>query len=294
MPAILYFILSCFLFACLSATGKYMSSDMHPATIVFYRNVLELIICLPVIFFHFNEIKRLRFSKILWSRGFISQSASTCWFVGISKVSLPSAMAFSFSTPLFTTILAIIFLKESISYRRTLALMVGFLGVLIILQPWNSVGDLASYSWIFATVLLWAVATIVIKKLSDSISPMVIIFYMSLMMTFFSIPVAVIYWQIPNIEDLPLLILLAVNTLAWQWCLIKAYNKSQVTVLQPFEFSKLIFACLIGYTIFDEVLNISGWLGVVLIIVSSSYVTWREHDLKKKSSAPPLTSKKVF
>ncbi|MDA0781775.1 MAG: DMT family transporter [Rickettsiales bacterium] len=288
MPAILYFIASCFLFACLSAMGKHMSSTLNPAMVVFLRNAVELIICIPVLFYHFKEIKRLRFSKILWTRGFISQTASTCWFVAISKVSLPSAMAFSFSTPLFTTVAAVIFLKEAISYRRTLALVIGFVGVLIILQPWRSIVDLAPYSWVFATVILWAVANIVIKKLSDSISPMVIIFYMSLVMTIFSIPAALIYLQIPAISDIPLVILLAVNTLVWQWCLIKAYNKSPISVLQPFEFSKLIFTCLIAYFMFGEVLSISGWFGVILIIISSSYVTWREHKLKKKSLKLPL------
>jgi drug/metabolite transporter (DMT)-like permease len=269
-----------------------MSAQMHPAMIVFLRNVVELIICIPVLFFHSKEIKEKFFSKMLWLRGLMSQLASTCWFIGVSKVSLPSAMAFSFSTPLFTTITAIIFLKESISYRRSAALIIGFIGVLVILKPFSGEGvaNIAPYGWVFSTVLLWAFANILIKKLSDSLASFVIIFYMSLIMTIFSIPLAFFYWKTPTLSQLPLILLAAISTLLWQWCLIKAFNKSQVTILQPFEFSKLIFACLIGYFLFDEVLDIYSWLGVLLVIASSSYVTWREHKIKQGlNTSKPLT-----
>jgi len=288
MLAIIYFIASCFFFACLSATGKYMSLEMHPAMIVFFRNVIELLIVIPIVYIHKKDIKKHFTSKMLWSRGFMSQFASTCWFIGISKVSLPTAMAFSFSTPLFTTITAMLFLKETISYRRATALIVGFMGVLLILKPDGEIFDIAPYGWIFGTVLIWALTNIVIKKLSDSVRPFVIIFYMALTMTIFSLPLALFYWQLPKLEQLPLLFVAAITTLLWQWCIIKAFNKSQITVLQPFEFSKLIFACIIGYVLFDEVLSISGWFGVTLIIVSSTYVTWREHKIKKKSLNTPL------
>lgn len=284
MQSILLYILSCCFFACMSACGKYLSAELHPTVIAFLRGVTGLIICMPILFFYFPEIKKQFFSKIIWTRGLITQIATTCWLMGLAKVSLPSAMAVSFSAPLFTTIAAVLLLNEKISYRRGIALIVGFIGVLIILQPTSgNIKSFAPYSWIIATVICWALVNIVIKKLAMSINPAVILFYLSAATAVFAVPLGVLNWQTPSLESLPFIFLIALFQLLQQLCLIIAFAKSSVGKLQPFEFSKLIFATLIGYFIFDETMPASGWIGVFLIICSSLYVMWREEKLKKNS-----------
>jgi drug/metabolite transporter (DMT)-like permease len=283
MQPIILFVISCFFFACMTACGKFLSADMHPTTVILLRNAMSFIICLPILLFNLPEIKKERSSKTLWTRALLSQVATSCWFMGISKVSLPSAMAVSFSSPLFTTIAAVLLLNEKISYRRGTALIIGFIGVLIILQPSTDVKSLAPYSWIVATVICWALVNIVIKKLSMSVTPAVILFYMTGLMTIFAIPLGLMNWQPVSINQLPFILLISVSYLLWQLLLIKSFAQSSLSKLQPFEFSKLIFASLIGYLVFNETMPKSGWIGVVLIIVSSCYVSWREAKLKKNN-----------
>lgn len=289
MQPIILFVISCFFFACMTACGKFLSADMHPTLVVLLRNTTAFVMCLPILLFHLPEIKKQRFSKTLWTRGLLSQVATTCWFMGISKVSLPSAMAVSFSSPLFTTIAAVLLLNEKISYRRGAALIVGFIGVLIILQPSTDVRSFAPYSWIVATVICWALVNIVIKKLSMSITPAVILFYMTGLMTIFAIPLGVMNWQTPSLTQLPFIFLISASYLLWQLLLVQSFAKSSLSKLQPFEFSKLIFASLIGYLVFNETMPKSGWVGVVLIIFSSCYVSWREGRLKKNSDKAIVT-----
>ncbi len=281
MPAILSMILACFFFASMSAVAKMLVEELNGPAVVLFRNAACFLLWWPVWFWHKREIREHLWSKPIWLRVLFSQSANTMWFMALGVVALPMAMAISFSTPLFTTLCAILFLAERVSYRRWTAIILGFVGVLFILLPGNQATLDANYLWVFGAVLSWALAHTVMKKLSMSVSPTVIIFFITGQMTLFSIPLGAFYWVTPTPEQIMWVLLCAVFTIIWQWFLLKAFMQADLSMLQPFEYSKLIFASVIGYVVFEETLSLSGWIGAAIVAASGTYIAWRERKMNK-------------
>lgn len=259
----------------MSALSKALSSELHPTALVLLRNAGALILTLPALIKHRPEIGNLVFSKLIWQRALLSQIAVTCWFMGLSLVDLSPAMAMSFLTPLFTTFAAVVFLGEIIDKRVWVGLFIGFFGVLIILNPFQAAVSLTGYAWVFGAVLCWSLAHVVIKKLSTSVTPLVILFFMMSMMTLFSLPLGILNWKTPLSGQYLQIALLALSAFFWQWYLVKAMMHNQLSALQPFDFSKLIFASVIGYFVFNELLSFQLFAGSFLILVSAFYIAWQ-------------------
>lgn len=267
----------------MTAIGKFLVAELNGYMVALLRSVATFLLCASCIFWNFAEIKRVFFSKTIWMRAVLSQSATTFWFVGLTYNALPFAISVSLSTPLFTTLAAIFLLKEKVNIRRWGSLIVGFSGVLLITVSQHSNGFDSDVLWIMGAVVSWALANIIVKKLADKIKPVVIIFFMMALMSVFSIPLAAINWIDPEAWMIPWLALMAVSTFLWQWFLITAFSKSEVNVLQPFEFSKLLFASILGWIFFGEYLSLTGWIGAIIIALSSFYIVWREKKIRTKT-----------
>lgn len=280
MRPILYMLISCLFYSIMTAIGKFLITDLNGYMIVLLRNSSTFLLCSFLVISKYKEAQSLIFSKKIWLRAILSQSATTFWFVGLTYNALPFATSVSLSTPLFTTLAAAFLLGEVVSFRRWISLFIGFFGVLLITLSNYKGGFDLNFLWIIGAVISWALANIVAKKLSESISPTVIIFFMMALMTLFSIPLAIINWITPLTYTIPWFIAMAISTFLWQWFLIHAFSQSEVAMLQPFELSKLLFASLIGWLVFNETLSIMGWVGALVIAISTCYITWKE---RKKS-----------
>ncbi len=268
--------------AALMASGvKYLSNDLNPFTISFFRCFVGLIIIFPFVAHNKFQALKSKNIKLQFFRSFINVLSMITWFSAIGIMHLEKATALGFTTPLFTTILAVIILREVIRMHRITALLIGFLGVLIIIRPGYLPLDFATLLMLTAS-LSFSFVLIMVKKLSDVDSSLTIIFYHLLFMTPLTFIITIFFWEGINFSQLLIFILLASAGLISHWCLAQAFKLSDTTFVMPLQFTKLIWASIIGFYIFSELPDIWTWFGGIIIFVSVIYITYREAFIKQK------------
>jgi len=280
--AIFWSILSSFFVALMLCILRYLSADYNSVFLVFWRNFFALIIVLPfLIKGGLNSFKTTRL-RLFWLRAIIGVIAMIIWFEAISMTSLPKATALSFTSPIFTIIVAVFLLKEKLTLLRLLSVIIGFIGVLIIIRPGFASFGLGSYMVLFST-LLWSFAAIIIKKLSETESPLLIVFYMNLMMLILVAPFLFIYWQDIKISDLKWLFLLGLTSNMSHYALAKALSLADISVIMPFDFIRLIFVSIFSYILFNDVTTIYDIIGSLVILTIVFYTAFNESKSVKKN-----------
>ena len=264
----------------MGAGVKLLSNDLHPIIICFYRCLMGLILITP--FIALNNFKAIKSTntKLQLIRAIINIISMICWFSAIGMMHFEKATALGFTTPLFTTILAVIVLGEVIRFHRTAALILGFIGIIIIIRP-------GYLPFEFGTLLMLAASfsfsfvLIFVKKLSATDSSLTIIFYHLLYMTPVFFILSLFFWETINLNQLIIFLFMGASGLLSHWCLAQAFKLSDTTFVMPLQFTKLIWASLIGFFIFYEQPDIWTWFGGIIIFISVVYITYREAFKKK-------------
>lgn len=275
-------------FACMNTGIRALSADLPSPQMAFLRNISSLGIVLTLMLWlgrHKPGIfKTSRFRGHFW-RAALGLCAMETWFYAISIMPISTATALSFTTPIFVTLFAIIFFGEKAGWRRWLAIMMGFFGVLLVLKP--GVDHMqVSAGYVLASSALMALASVVVKSLTRTESPELIVFYMALIMTPLSLPFALMVWKPVPPEAWWLVGVIAVSSTLAQLLLTRAYLHADMVVLMPFDFTRLIFVAILGYEFFGEVLDGMSWLGAAIITASSVYIAWRESRKHRNPTTP--------
>ncbi len=275
--------------AAVMVTGvKFLSGSLHPFVIAFFRCLFGLIIVFPfIVKDNFNNLKTNNL-KIHILRSIINCIAMLTWFTAIGLMSLEKATALGFTSPLFATILAIILLKEKIKIHRTIALIFGFIGIIVIIRPGYIETGLGTYLMIVASIS-WAFVLIIIKQLSKNDSSLTIIFYMLAIMTPMTFCMSLSVWETPSLKDLYIFTAMGIGGLIAHLCLVKSLKIADTTLVVPFQYLKLIWASIIGYTIFFEKPDFWTWTGGTIIFFAVVYITYREDIYKKKPEEKIIT-----
>ena len=270
----------------MGAGVKLLSNDLHPIIICFYRCLMGLIIITP--FVARNNFKALQTDNMRLQifRALINIISMICWFSAIGMMHFEIATALGFTTPLFTTVLAVLILGEVIRFHRTAALLLGFVGILIIIRPGYMPFEFGTILMLIAS-FSFSFVLIFVKKLSATDSSLTIIFYHLLYMTPAFFILSIFYWENINLNQLIIFILMGASGLLSHWCLAQAFKMSDTTFVMPLQFTKLIWASLIGLFIFSEQPDIWTWVGGVIIFISVVYITYRE-AFKKKGTLKPI------
>ena len=269
----------------MGAGVKLLSNDLHPIIICFYRCLMGLIIITP--FVARNNFKALQTDNMRLQifRALINIISMICWFSAIGMMHFEKATALGFTTPLFTTVLAVLILGEVIRFHRTAALLLGFIGILIIIRPGYMPFEFGTILMLIAS-FSFSFVLIFVKKLSATDSSLTIIFYHLLYMTPAFFILSLFYWQSINFNQLVIFSLMGSSGLLSHWCLAQAFKMSDTTFVMPLQFTKLIWASLIGLFIFAEQPDIWTWVGGIIIFISVVYITYREAFRKKGTSKP--------
>ena len=269
----------------MGACVKLLSDDLHPVIICFYRCLMGLIIITPFIIKNNFQALQTDNMRLQILRALINIISMICWFTAIGMMHLEKATALGFTTPLFTTVLAVIVLGEVIRFHRTAALLLGFIGILIIIRPGYMPFEFGTILMLIAS-FSFSFVLIFVKKLSATDSSLTIIFYHLLYMTPAFFILSLFYWQSINFNQLVIFSLMGSSGLLSHWCLAQAFKMSDTTFVMPLQFTKLIWASLIGLFIFAEQPDIWTWAGGVIIFISVVYITYREAFRKKGTSKP--------
>ena len=279
--AISLIIISVFFGTLMLSFLKLAQEDVNVYTAGFLRFFFGLLIILPyIIKTNFIVFKTIHFKKHLF-RSILNLPAMLLYFSTLVMLPIEKVAAISFVVPLIVTILAVFFLGEKIYIYRTLALVVGFSGILIILRPGFIDISIGVYMALFSS-LLWSIVIIVTKKISKDESAITILSYQSIFMTIFCFFFVLFFWETPTIKTIIYLVLSALSGTVLHLALNHAYKLVDVSMTQPYSFLNLVFASIIGYFIFSETPDLYTWIGASVIFVGVFIISYREMKLDKE------------
>jgi len=206
------------------------------------------------------------------------------FFYALSITPIAEVTALGFAAPIFTTILAALFLGEVVRLRRWTAVIVGFIGTLIILRPgFNEIG--LGQLLVLNSTIFWAVALLLIKTIGRHDSSVTIITYMSLLQLPLSLIPALFVWSWPS-PDLWFW-LLAIGLLGGgaQWLMTESLRVADTSVVMPIDFCKLPWTALLAYLVFTQIPDAFVWIGGTVIF--GIYIAYREQQVKKDRAESP-------
>ena len=258
-------------------------SENYPVgQVLFFRGFCGMI---PIFFLiprerYFNFYKTDR-AFLHFKRCAFGLIAIVSIFIALRNLPLATVVSITFAAPIFTTIMSIFFLSEKVGLYRWMAVLVGFIGIIIISEPgFNSLNFYYIYPIIFCLGLSYV--AIAIRQLSETEPVWLIGLYFSfsiMILSFFTLPQG---WVLPSLKDLLLLSTLGIlGGLANLW-LTQSYKFSEVSLVTPLKYLALVFAIIFGYVFWNEIPTTKTLLGSALVIISSIIIFRREIYLKKQ------------
>jgi drug/metabolite transporter (DMT)-like permease len=269
----------------MNACVRVVTSEMgmHAFQAAFFRITIGLLLFLPVlIYYRFEPLRTKRLKMHAW-RGGLNAFCMLLYFYGLSVSPLAKVIAITFTAPLFATVMGVLILHEIIHARRIVALIIGFIGAFIILRPGIVEVDIGSVS-IFVSAALWGGTMIIIKILGRTESSLTTTAYATIFLTPFSLIAAIPFWQWPTAEFWPWLFVIGLLGTLGQMSLAQAFKEADITVVLPLDFTKLIWAAILGFLVFGEVPDVWVWIGGTIIFASTTYIAFRERKGEHKPS----------
>ena len=281
----LYMFMSVCAFSLMDLIVKW--SDSYPlGQVIFFRGFFGVVLYFLIM--PRDRIKNFYYTKrpgLHFLRCFFGLIALLAIFTALRNLPLATVVSISFAAPIFTTILSIFLLSEKVGFFRWLAVIVGFVGIIIITEPgFTSLNIYFIYPVIFCLGMSYVAITI--RQLSTSEPVWLISLYFSATITlasFFTIPYG---WIMPDIQDLILLMSIGILGGAANLWLSQSYKFSEVSLVTPLKYLALVFAIIFGYLIWNEVPSIKTLIGAFLVITSSVIIFRREITLKKQVTIP--------
>lgn len=272
----------------MDAIAKWLSADYPVLQISWARFFFHLLLMAPLVFWRYGlGVFRLPHQGLQLLRGGFLLGATIAFFTALSELPMADTLALVFISPMVVTLLSPWLLKERFGWRRLLAVVAGFVGVLVIVRPgfaeigWGTVAGLScglSFS-------LYVIAT---RKLAGTAPPLVTLGYtailgcvvLSAVMLFGGESV----WVTPDAEGLGLMAAIGVCAAAGHFLVIKAYEYAEASLLAPFGYSEMVATATLGYIVFGDFPDGWTWLGIAIIVGSGVYIALRERALGRRKA----------
>jgi len=270
-------------FATMHACVRYISAEIHPFEVTFFRNLFGLIVLAPWFAVQGFELLRTRRMGLHLARAGTNVVAMLMFFMALSMTPMVQVQSLAFTAPLFTTILAALILKETVRFRRWMATLAGFVGAMIIIRPGFQPVD-AGALLTLGSAAIWAFTMIIIKQLSRTDSAITITAYMVILMTPMSLCVAVFFWSWPTSTQFAWLAVCGVTGTLAQLLMAQAFRTADASLVLPLDFTKVVWGAIIAWLWFGEVVGIWTWVGALVIFSGATYIAIRERNLERAKS----------
>lgn len=208
------------------------------------------------------------------------------FIIAIRSLSLANAYTLVFGAPLFMTLFGRVFLGEHVSRPRWIAVLGGFLGVLIVLSPASMEFNAAAFIALLAAVV-WAVTGVIARRLSQHEPSTRILFYYMLISVIATVPFAATTWTPIAFAHLPVFFLTGIVGVAAHWLLAQAFRYGEVSVISPFEYTGLVWALILGYWLWGDVPT-AGVLGGGGLIIASGIYMIRYEGGRRQAEVPAV------
>jgi drug/metabolite transporter (DMT)-like permease len=276
-------VLGAALFSMAMSLAKFLDPTVNSVTLIFARSLAGVIAAMPL-FLRVGFITHLKTKKrpLHLSRVLIVTCSIGCTYYAYRNLPLSYAAALGQTGPLFTTILALFFLREQVQWQKWVALGLGYLGVLLIIQPTEGGSiDQATLVALGANMLA-GIAIVMSKKLTDTDASETILFYPTFGIVLFSGIGALWFWQTPSAVDLAKLGGMGVLGVLSQYCYLNALKHAPASFVTPFEYTRLCMGIPIGYVLFGEVPDLWVLMGSLVIVLSVFFLV-RTDDISRQN-----------
>jgi len=263
---------------------RYLSDIMSTFEIVLFRQLMGLAFMLP--WLHRVGVRGLRTNRLPMQslRSALSYFGMLASYYSFTLIPIADAVALQFTTPLFTTIFAIIFLKELVGQHRWVALLFGFIGVVVIVRPGFGTLNVGIPAALCAAAC-YAASNVVNRALSRTDSTPVIVFYsFALQVPLAAVPAA-LAWTTPGWAEVLPLLGFGVVAIAAQWCLTRSLATADASLVEPVMFIRMPCVALIGYFLFAQLPDSWTWVGAAVIFTSTYVLARREAAHQRRLAA---------
>ena len=281
MKAIIFSLLGWMFLPVMDGFAKFLSDDLPILQITWARYFFTVFFTLPIMMFFFKK-------QLVWSdrpklqilRGLILLLANICFFYSISIISLAKALTLAFVAPLIVTAFSPVMLGEKVGFRRWTAVVVGFIGSLVVIRPGFVELNFASLAAL-GTGILYGFYLIITRKLSTSDNPLLTLLMTGMVGAILVSAIIPFYWVKPSLNQWSLMAGIGVFACIGHLFLILSLKYADASKLAPLGYTEIIPNVLIGYYFFSELPDNWTYLGLFIIILSGLYISRREY-LKNK------------
>ena len=273
------------LFSLMDASGKFLVSDYSVFQIVAIRGAVSAAILAPILFReHGVNVLRARRPLSLILRSALGVAAMLVFFTGIRYLPLADATAIGFSGAIFMTVFSAIFLHERVEWQRWAAIVLGFVGALVVAQPGTDAFHWAGLLMLLCAILYAGMMTMT-RLLARTESNATMVFYHSVISALVGLAVLPFVWVTPGAAELLLMVGMGVLATAGHMIFAQAFREAPVSVLAPFEYTALVWASLLGFFVWNDVPGPNVWIGSAVLILAGLYILYRETRRQRARSA---------
>ncbi|MEZ9157119.1 DMT family transporter [Vibrio lentus] len=264
-------------FSLMAIGARELSGNISTYQVLLVRSVIGLCI---VSFLIFASKKKELFSTnrlpLHSLRNVFHFGGQFGWFVGIGLLPLSEVFALEFTVPLWTALLASLFLGESLTLKKMSAIALGLLGVVVIVQPTQDVISVGAII-VLCAAFCYAVAHTSTKSLASTEAPLTILFYMCLIQLPIGLVLSWQTWKMPSALESAWLLLVALSALSAHYCLTKAMKNAEVTLVMILDFFRLPAIAVVGILLYDEPLTPALIIGGVVMLFGNLLVTYKSN-----------------
>lgn len=278
---IFFMLAGVFMMAIMDGFTKFVATRYSYPQILFFESVFSFI---PLYFYlrHKNMLNQLRTKRKMLNflRSAASIGTAFCYIYALGHMPFATLYTIEFSSPFFIVLLSLIILRESIPLRSWIALIVGFIGVVIAVDPVKSGFEVAEAIGLLGA-FLYALSGVQVRLLSATDNPGAIVFSFLVLSTLFSGFLLPFYWSCPDFNDFLCLAAIGLAGGIGQIFYTKAFSQQNLSVIAPFAYTGIIWAVLIGWGFWGEVPDEKVWIGATIIIISGIVITMQEHKFRR-------------
>jgi drug/metabolite transporter (DMT)-like permease len=277
-----------FIFTATSVMIRLLSSQIESVQTAFFRAVISVILLLPMI--AAGRVKPWHSKRLaghFW-RTLMGTSSMVLGFYAVSMLPLADATAIAFSQPLFSVVVAAAIAGEKVRWRRWSATIIGFAGVLVMVRPGE--GSLQAGALVaLANAAAVAVSILLVKRLSDTETPLMILTQFAIFSTILLALPAIWVWRWPDLWGWVLAVGIALSATIGQYFWVQAFKSGEMSAVAPFEYMRLPFAVFVGWLVWGEMPVIWTYIGAAIVIGSALYIAHREHQLARERRRMAVT-----
>ncbi|MBS0547243.1 MAG: DMT family transporter [Proteobacteria bacterium] len=276
-----------FIFTSNGAMIRLLSEEIESVQTAFFRAAFSVVLLLPMILT--GKVKPWESKRIqghFW-RTFMGTCSMVLGFYAVAMLPLADATALAFSQPLFSVVMAAVVLHEKVRWRRWTATIVGFAGVIVMVRP--GAGSLQPGAIVaLCNAMSVAVSILLVRRLSDSEKPLMILTMFALFSTVLLTIPAIWFWKWPSAWGWALAIGVSASATLGQYFWVQAFAVGEMSAVAPFDYLRLPFAVFVGWAIWGEMPVIWTYVGAAIVIGSALYIAYREAALARERKAAAM------